>query len=349
MPPSTSSAVEHLEALLQDVEAFRSLDGADTARLIVERIVRDVPYVRDDEDMRIIAEHVLDFAVFEDMSEALAFLAQAAADEDKPTLLVRMSLLLHFGLATPNVFRRLAQDDWIPLLRDVVLRVDDDKVLHIAVILFEQLCQVYEMSLSELDLIDSALIERLLDLVEASRDLDESYNYALLKLLICFNDQLLKKRGSLSMRNKLVQILAKRANNCKTFSENLIFIFNRADKPELQLSIVHLLTCIFQFPDTQYLFYTNDLTVIIDIAVRETQRVSDADEQLQHALLILMQLVVGAGASDRSAAQVKALLSWLSASPLSKGSTKRLAARILTEINSAGTPTSATSVASAPL
>ncbi|KAJ1344746.1 hypothetical protein BSLG_000269 [Batrachochytrium salamandrivorans] len=342
----------HLDALLQDLDQLCKTTSNDTIAAIIDRINADLHFVRHEDDMRIIVEHILDSPVFQDVGKCLAALAFSTdLTQDRGLMYIRISVLFHFGTRLPNVFRRLAQNDWMSFLKEVLLLPDLGEVLdpidvicnqnyadlgyvevhisHIAVLLLEKLCLIHEMSLSELDEIDVPLLSHLCEMVESSRDTDETYNYAVIKLLICLNSQLAKKRGFTLTRNRFLDVLALRVNHSKTLTENLIFVFNRANSEELQLSITWLLISIFENEPTRYLFYTNDLTVILDIAMREIQRVHDDNEELQHALVSLLPLVANSGALEASRKQVYDILTLLKESKFVKPSTRRLAQRVL--------------------
>ncbi|KAH6581318.1 hypothetical protein BASA61_009133 [Batrachochytrium salamandrivorans] len=331
MSTSNSSAMIHLDALLQDLDQLCKTTSNDTIAAIIDRINADLHFVRHEDDMRIIVEHILDSPVFQDVGKCLAALAFSTdLTQDRGLMYIRISVLFHFGTRLPNVFRRLAQNDWMSFLKEVLLLPDlEVHISHIAVLLLEKLCLIHEMSLSELDEIDVPLLSHLCEMVESSRDTDETYNYAVIKLLICLNSQLAKKRGFTLTRNRFLDVLALRVNHSKTLTENLIFVFNRANSEELQLSITWLLISIFENEPTRYLFYTNDLTVILDIAMREIQRVHDDNEELQHALVSLLPLVANSGALEASRKQVYNILTLLKESKFVKPSTRRLAQRVL--------------------
>ncbi|KAJ8329297.1 hypothetical protein O5D80_002513 [Batrachochytrium dendrobatidis] len=334
MTESISDAVSHLETLLQDLDHYSQDASLNAVTSIVSRIMADIKFIRDEYDMRIIAEHVLDFPAFQDLSECLGCISRHPESENRDLLYIQLSILFHFGLSTPNVFRRLVRDDWIPVLKDILLLPDlDVKVSHVTVLLFDHLCQVHEMSLHELDIIDTQLLNYLCELVESSRNDNESFNYAVIRLLITLNGQLMKMRGSVATHDRFLRVLEQRLNHSKTLTENLIFVFNRADTPELQLSITILLIGIFQYTPTRNLFYTNDLTVILDVGIREIQRVHDQNEELLHALVKLLPLVVVSGASSASHKQVVNVLNKLNESAFTKLPTKRLIQRVVAELS----------------
>ncbi|OAJ38631.1 hypothetical protein BDEG_22541 [Batrachochytrium dendrobatidis JEL423] len=312
MTESISDAVSHLETLLQDLDHYSQDASLNAVTSIVSRIMADIKFIRDEYDMRIIAEHVLDFPAFQDLSECLGCISRHPESENRDLLYIQLSILFHFGLSTPNVFRRLVRDDWIPVLKDILLLPDlgtvsfytdtivianqaanlfsiDVKVSHVTVLLFDHLCQVHEMSLHELDIIDTQLLNYLCELVESSRNDNESFNYAVIRLL--------------------------------------------ANTPELQLSITILLIGIFQYTPTRNLFYTNDLTVILDVGIREIQRVHDQNEELLHAFVKLLPLVVVSGASSASHKQVVNVLNKLNESAFTKLPTKRLIQRVVAELS----------------
>lgn len=99
---------------------------------------------------------------------------------------------------------------------------------------------------------------------------------------------------------------------------------------ELQLPLVKLLKSIFDTPATKNIFYTNDLTVIVDIVARETQRSSDTE--LQHLFIHLISSIVDVGVSDDSKRLLRGTLKALVDAPYTHKSIHDLASKVLDKL-----------------
>lgn len=87
-----------------------------------------------------------------------------------------------------------------------------------------------------LEHISPAFIHYLLDIVESmSTDSEELLNYSAMRLILVFNEQFMMQRamspvfddGS-EFQNQILRVLRSKIGSSKTFSENLIFMLNRA-------------------------------------------------------------------------------------------------------------------------
>lgn len=144
--------------------------------------------------------------------------------------------------------------------------------------------------------IDASFVNHLFDLVEASRHWqDDSYNYQLIKLIVALNEQFMvsgidatslpsksdSNKAKLNHSNIVITVLRTRLNASNTFSENLIWMLNRASSLNaedvcMQLLVLKLLYLLFTTRETAHYFYTNDLKVLVDVFIRE---LSDLPEE----------------------------------------------------------------------
>ncbi|KAG8950829.1 hypothetical protein FRC04_007061 [Tulasnella sp. 424] len=210
------------------------------------------------------------------------------------------------------------------------------RLRNISVVLLYEICRVQKIDAADLKLFTEDFITRLFDLVEETRNYwDESLNYGLIKLLVALNEQFMvaslpppskhsptsshssTRAGTRSpalggssapgssgrdspsppqLSNRVLAVLTRRIGESKTFSENLIFMLNRAENtPEdlcMQLLVLKLLYLLFTTPGTQEYFYTNDLRVLVDVFIRELVDLPDESESLRHTYLRVLHPLV---------------------------------------------------------
>ncbi|KAJ3384191.1 hypothetical protein HDU84_003095 [Entophlyctis sp. JEL0112] len=202
-----------------------------------------------------------------------------------------LSLILQMGLSTgSNVFRKI-EDDMDMLLIPAVAGFSGHDIHYPAVRLLFEVCLLHELSLSDLEEFSDDLICGLFDCVERTSKADEleDYNFAIIKLLLAFNDQFMSKNMQRNVvENRVIQCLSSRLYLGKSLGANIIFMFNRADDVRTQRLVIKFLYVIFKTPQTSALFYTNDLKVIMDVVLREARAVADDDEEMQQGYLNLL-------------------------------------------------------------
>lgn len=163
---------------------------------------------------------------------------------------------------------------------------------------------------------DDPFVERLFDLVELTRNVDdESLNYSVIKLIVsiitpialshplqvALNEQFMvaampgqsvdsrPKKEKKHVPNRILEVLMRRIHSSKTFGENIIFMLNRASNTEedlvMQLLLLKMLYLLFTTPGTQQYFYTNDLRVLVDVFLRELVDLPEESEALRHTYL----------------------------------------------------------------
>ncbi|CCA74873.1 related to Orc3p [Serendipita indica DSM 11827] len=179
------------------------------------------------------------------------------------------------------------------------------RLRSLAIGILYEACRVQKFDAQDLLMFDDTFIERLFDLVELTRNVDdESLNYSVIKLIVALNEQYMvaampvpaidsqsgkrkkeRKQGS----NKILDVLLRRVHSSKTFGENLIFMLNRANDTEedlvMQLLLLKILYLLFTTPGTQNYFYTNDLRVLVDVFLRELVDLPEESEALRHTYL----------------------------------------------------------------
>ncbi|RUS15731.1 hypothetical protein BC937DRAFT_92077 [Endogone sp. FLAS-F59071] len=152
-----------------------------------------------------------------------------------------------------------------------------------------------------LDIIGPHFIHHLLLLVESTGDdVNESFNYGVIKLLLAFNEQFMMIQAGAQhaaeqeavISNPVLDALANTGDG-RIFGQNIIFMINRTVETTLQLLILKLLYLIFTTPPLYEFFYTNDLCVLVDVFLRELCSLDDEDETLRQTYLrVLTPLLV---------------------------------------------------------
>ena len=92
--------------------------------------------------------------------------------------------------------------------------------------------------------------------------------------------------------NRILRILMSRAGSSPTFSENLIFMLNRADGTSedlcMQLLVLKLLYLLFTTKAMAEYFYTNDLCVLVDVFLREINNMDEDNESVRPFFYVYM-------------------------------------------------------------
>ncbi|CAG8589071.1 221_t:CDS:2 [Cetraspora pellucida] len=192
-------------------------------------------------------------------------------------LWVIYNILYLSGKNNPMIFKLMISSqghDFILKLKEHICNLDEGhRVQQIAVNLLFEICRGQRISQNELSVFDDQFFDYLLNLVENTRDEeDETFNYSVIHLMLSLNEQfMLAVHGMINdedndlNHNTLIRVLFARIGTSKTFGENIIFMFNRAET-------------------TEY-FYTNDLRVVIDVFIRELYDLPEESEALRHTYL----------------------------------------------------------------
>jgi hypothetical protein len=222
------------------------------------------------------------------------------------------------GSAYPNIIKRIEWKDWIPY-------VDQ----HHVILLFQQILVQDEFHIDELD----NFRDRVLPTLSAIVGRDDDLAKEAIQLMVLFHGQCCRKPqqyGELIPQLLNSELLPHR----KPISLILIMCFNRAD-PLLQKCMVDLLHRLLKL-NSEY-FYTNDLAVLFDVTLRDVTRINDQDEQLRHAYMHLLPVVLAcipasSPGVDSLKKQLIEKLSSVKDSPLTPTTTNLLATRILSSI-----------------
>ncbi|KAI0260013.1 hypothetical protein BC834DRAFT_903129 [Gloeopeniophorella convolvens] len=264
----------------------------------------------------------------ERMCEILA--DETAQSTDPHAQLILYSVLLYYGRRNPSFLR--AHKRWqplIPLLMDhVLVDIDPDvedtfsgaaftsgpstgwksiiipieaRLRSLSVRLLYEVCRSSKLSIAELKVFDDIFLDRLFDLIEQTRHMqDETFNYSVIKLIIALNEQFMvaelgvkptsdRPNTPIISQNRVLHVLMRRHGMSQTFGENLIFMLNRAGRtPEdlvMQLLVLKILYLLFTTKGLSEYFYTNDLCVLVDVFLREIVDLDEESESLRHTFL----------------------------------------------------------------
>ncbi|KAI9312545.1 hypothetical protein DFJ73DRAFT_450121 [Zopfochytrium polystomum] len=285
--------VEEMNIQLDDQRVNCDPDvGAIVESIVASLIVPSATYIRNDQDMEIIAQELLGHPIVDaDVDAVLRFLVSGLKDlslhrdyasrtiADLDCGYILLSILYHLGNHSANVFRKVSDLDGLELLKPIVLHQREHRIHHPAVKLLFELCQVQELSLSELAELDDELIVAILSRIEATRlDALEEYNYSLIHLILAISYQFnVKNHARNVVTNRVISNLSSRLHLGKTLGENIIFMLNRAEDERIQRLILR---------------FFNDLRVILDVILRECRALSENDTQLQQSYLIIIPFLV---------------------------------------------------------
>ncbi|KAJ3047349.1 hypothetical protein HK097_011605 [Rhizophlyctis rosea] len=336
-----SEDLRELESLLQDLtELLVATPGPDDVERqlgnVFERIRLSLRYVRSDNDMEIICQEVLESHTFEESREEVLQILSRTDDKDPSNAYIIYSLLYRLGQDYPNTYRRLLEEDWHHHLKDVILERVGDRSHHVAVQLLYELAKMQELSIGDLETFDTPFLTFLLDRIEKTRDVGEAENYALIRLLLVLHEQFrLKTQFSASFPNRVTSTISSRINESKTLSENFVFMFNRGGDTSFQLVMIRFLKEVFESEILATLFYTNDTRVILDVILRETRNTAEEDEAVREGYILLLPSLLrntDLGKYGYKSAEVIRMLTELRDSPLGRSGTRRVADRVLNEV-----------------
>lgn len=102
-----------------------------------------------------------------------------------------------------------------------------------------EMCRDQELSISDLGKFDAPFFMELCEVIETGRqDRYEDFSFAVVRLLLLFNDQYTRKNSAtLVLENLVVTTLSRRIHRSKTLSENIVFMFNRSPAMYTQVVI----------------------------------------------------------------------------------------------------------------
>ncbi|KAI8582928.1 hypothetical protein K450DRAFT_225507 [Umbelopsis ramanniana AG] len=219
------------------------------------------------------------------------------------------AFLLHAGREDLGVMKTIVQTTvdangtnlFLQKLRnEIEFCIGGTRFTIVILMLMFEMCKVAKLSKGDLEHISPAFIHYLLDIVEnMSNDSEELLNYSAMRLILVFNEQFMMQRamspvsddGS-EFQNQILRVLRSKIGSSKTFSENLIFMLNRADDACVQMLILKLLYLIFTTEELFEFFYTNDLCVLVDIVLRELCDLGDENDAEATYLRVLNPMLV---------------------------------------------------------
>ncbi len=213
--------------------------------------------------------------------------------EDVKARIAIIEYLLETILASDEVYSvdvlsKLAKDilPFVPLLKQ---GIDESVLNHPSIRLLYEVCIQTRLSRTDLEPFDDALLSKLFEIVEQTRNVaeeKEDYNFSVIRLILALNDQFIPK--TIPTKNPVIRKIAERINSSKTLSENVLFMFNRAEDDTVQVLIQKLLYLTFTNPSTSSWFYTNDLNIILDVILRETRACSLDESAVQSGYLRIL-------------------------------------------------------------
>ncbi|KAJ3150056.1 hypothetical protein HDU86_006780 [Geranomyces michiganensis] len=323
------STVNRVHELLAD----STLSLEDLLSAVVATIIAAVPSIKSRNIFRVVCEQAITGRL-DDEALRVADLLSAHDLKDPDTAYVVYSLLLQLSEKCPNAVRRLDSHEWLAhLAHALIAQPVPGRTEQIASQLLCKVCDNRELSLSELEIFQHDFLASLCALIEQTRDtvLDEKYSY--IRAVVAIHDQFAQKFAARAVVvNPVLQILEERLDNSKTFTENFVLLFNRAEDRGLRVKMVEFLDNVLANPSTRNLFYTNDLGVILDVALRETNNVDADDEMLHQKYIFLLPLLINLPGSSWPAQRrrdVEKLLVEIRDGPFVRPNTRHAAGRAL--------------------
>ncbi|KAF0511284.1 protein dip1 [Gigaspora margarita] len=276
----------------------------DTARRSIDAYVNFVSkfqdeYLETDSQLTQCFYNLLNSSMYQTFSNIIIerTIHRATTRKELKELWVIFNVLYLAGKNNPAIFKLMVssqEHDFILKLKEYIKDLDEGhRVQQISVNLLFEICRCQRISQNELSIFDDQFFDHLLNLVENTRDEeDETFNYSIIRLMLSLNEQfMLAVHGTSNDEdndldhNALLRVLSARIGTSKTFGENVIFMFNRAVEPQIQMLILKLLYEVFTTPETTEYFYTNDLHVVIDVFIRELYDLPEESEALRHTYL----------------------------------------------------------------
>ncbi|KAK9462885.1 uncharacterized protein V1516DRAFT_671392 [Lipomyces oligophaga] len=212
------------------------------------------------------------------------------------TLLLSGIVLLLDGRKHNDTFEMMQEEEVCPVVIDIVwhCRAVDHRLHECYLEILYEMCRVQRLRFCDLDHITDDLIEYLFNCVEHNDSYDsDPYGYSHIRILLVLNEQymlLQNARSSLNshsepVENKVLTVLALKGHIYKIFGTNIIILLNREQDTALQLLILKMLYQLFTHKATQEYFYTNDLTVLVDVFIRELHDLAEDADALRHTFL----------------------------------------------------------------
>ncbi|KAJ3272140.1 hypothetical protein HDV01_005905 [Terramyces sp. JEL0728] len=222
--------------------------------------------------LQIIIQEIHEFEIFDNIN--------LITDELYPNVSAHLSILLSLGHAVPNIYKKLCDMDWFKLLVEIRPPFES----HLSFLLLVELLQCHELTTRELEIFDLNYTTRVCQAVYEQYYQNEEYTNSAITLLLVLQGQYSKKSGEQSQVLLAVLVSDSISYLRKELSLGIIFVFNREgscttkiESAFMQELIVDLLIAL-SLKDPTF-FYTNDITVLFDITMRETMRIQDHNVQ----------------------------------------------------------------------
>ncbi|KAK9380070.1 uncharacterized protein V2V93DRAFT_310843, partial [Kockiozyma suomiensis] len=203
-------------------------------------------------------------------------------------------LLLVDGRQHTDTFQMMGEENSCPVVIELLWhRKDEEPRVHPCFLeLLYEMCRVQRLQSSDLEAIPVEFVEYLFACVESNEDYDsDPFSYSFIRIILVLNEQYMLLNNSAKaasqpvLENQIVNILSEKGNIYKTFGTNIIILLNREQEPSLQLLILKMLYQLFMHEATQEYFYTNDLTVLVDVFIRDLNDIPDDAETLRQTFL----------------------------------------------------------------
>ncbi|KAI8369253.1 uncharacterized protein BYT42DRAFT_583664 [Radiomyces spectabilis] len=283
--------IETFHAELKDI-LHQPYHNCQDAERLISRYIRFImrfqhEFVQTTSDLALVAYALLDSSLYLEYSTNLLthILCHHALSSSNPDeLVVVYSILLLAGKEDARWMEYIVSEAkhnkqnrlFRKLLHEIHDSLGGEKLMGIMTNLGFEMCKVSKLRKNDLALITVNYLDYLFNLVENTRgDNEETLNYNVIQLLLVFNEQFMMTPNS---DNLVLTELTHRIGTTNTFSANLIFMLNRSDDACVQLLILKLLYGVFTLPALHEYFYTNDLYVLVDIALRELCNLGDERE-----------------------------------------------------------------------
>ncbi|KAK9455686.1 hypothetical protein V1511DRAFT_498441 [Dipodascopsis uninucleata] len=181
----------------------------------------------------------------------------------------------------------------LALMQDIMFRYGP-RGRRIELELMYEMWRVQRVDIEVLETISEKFIEFLFGVVEGE---DGSYSDgeqdAAMRVLLVLNEQYMLAYSSVCNPpnssaggvNKVINTLAQKSTVCKRFGSAVIILLNRVRDASVQLLVLKFMFQVFTTKATFEYFYTNDLTVLLDVFIRELNDLPADAETLRHTYL----------------------------------------------------------------
>ena len=267
-------------------------------------------YLHTDGDVERCCNILLRSAFFRDNADELRrlMIQFESLDGSGPKGYVNLFLLLLDGRRNVRTLKQMRRAGLVELLAQLAKDNAQDayRFTKLALAALYDMCRAQRLAADDLAAFDGEYIWFLLRLVELGHDEEDPYSYAVLKVLLAFNEQFMvaalpadsvepfSRQSADSPRaatpgggrsNPIVKVLSDHGARFKAYGENMIRMLNRERDTTLQLLILKQLFLLFTNEPTFEYFYTNDLYVLVDVFIRELNDLAEEHESLRHTFL----------------------------------------------------------------